>query len=53
MNPGGGASESTTHGTLGPQFPHISLLAVLVVLTAFDLLFLVAGQRQFRGKAVR
>src|SRR5258708_30562164 len=38
--------------SLVPQFPHLSLLAVLVALTVFDLLLLAAGLRQFRSKAV-
>jgi len=51
VNPLVYASEGL-RGTLVPQFPHLPLLAVLVVLTAFDGLFLAAGLRQFRGKAV-
>jgi hypothetical protein len=39
-------------GTLVPRFPHLSLLAVLVALTLFDVLLLAAGLRQFRSKAV-
>ena len=45
------ASEGL-RGTLVPQFPHIPVLAVLIALTAFDLLFLAAGLSQFRRKAV-
>ena len=51
VNPLVYASEGL-RGTLVPQFPHIPLLAVLIALTAFDLLFLAAGLRQFRRKAV-
>jgi hypothetical protein len=45
------ASEGL-RGTLVPQFPHLPLPAVLVVLAAFDALLLAAGLRQFWGKAV-
>ena len=38
--------------TLVPQFPHLSLAAVLVGLVIFDALLLTAGLRQFRNKAV-
>jgi len=51
VNPLVYASEGL-RGTLVPQFPHLSLLAVLIALTAFDALFLAAGLRQFRNKAV-
>jgi ABC-2 type transport system permease protein len=51
VNPLVYASEGL-RGTLVPQFPHLPLPAVLVVLTAFDALLLVAGLRQFWGKAV-
>jgi len=51
VNPLVYASEGL-RGTLVPQFPHLSLFAVLVVLTVFDVLFLVLGLRQFHGKAV-
>jgi ABC-2 type transport system permease protein len=51
INPLVYASEGL-RGTLVPQFPHLSLLAVLIALTAFDALFLAAGLRQFRNKAV-
>src|SRR5579863_3379676 len=51
INPLVYASEGL-RGTLVPQFPHLPLLAVLVGLAAFDALFLIAGLRQFRGKAV-
>jgi ABC-2 type transport system permease protein len=39
-------------GTLVPQFPHLSVLAVLVALTLFDAALLSIGLRQFHGKAV-
>jgi ABC-2 type transport system permease protein len=51
INPLVYASEGL-RGTLVPQFPHLSLGVVLVVLTAFDVLLLTAGLRQFRNKAV-
>jgi ABC-2 type transport system permease protein len=51
INPLVYASEGL-RATLVPQFPHLSLLLVLVVLTGFDILFLVVGLRQFRRKAV-
>jgi ABC-2 type transport system permease protein len=51
VNPLVYASEGL-RGTLVPQFPHLPLPAVLVALTAFDALLLVAGLRQFWGKAV-
>jgi ABC-2 type transport system permease protein len=51
VNPLVYASEGL-RGTLVPQFPHLSLLAVLVALTLFDALLLGVGLRQFRGKAV-
>jgi len=51
VNPLVYASEGL-RGTLVPQFPHISVKAVLAVLTAFDVLFLLVGLRQFHGKAV-
>ena len=51
VNPLVYASEGL-RGTLVPQFPHISVLVVLVALTVFDALFLAAGLRQFRRKAV-
>jgi ABC-2 type transport system permease protein len=51
INPLVYASEGL-RGTLVPQFPHLSLIAVLSALTAFDLLLLIAGLRQFRNKAV-
>jgi ABC-2 type transport system permease protein len=51
INPLVYASEGL-RGTLVPQFPHLSIVAVLVALTGFDVLLLVAGLRQFRSKAV-
>lgn len=51
VNPLVYASEGL-RGTLVPQFPHIPVLAVLIALTVFDLLFLAAGLFQFRRKAV-
>ncbi len=51
VNPLVYASEGL-RGTLVPQFPHIPVVAVLVALTCFDLLFLAAGLSQFRRKAV-
>lgn len=51
INPLVYASEGM-RGTLVPQFPHLSLVAVLVALTLFDAALLLGGLRQFRGKAV-
>lgn len=51
INPLVYASEGL-RGTLVPQFPHLSVLAVLIALAVFDALFLVAGLNQFRKKAV-
>jgi ABC-2 type transport system permease protein len=51
INPLVYASEGL-RGTLVPQFPHLSLLAVLIALLFFDSLLLTLGLRQFRGKAV-
>lgn len=51
VNPLVYASEGL-RGTLVPQFPHLSLLAVLLALMLFDVLLLGVGLRQFRGKAV-
>src|SRR5437016_10711078 len=51
INPLVYASEGL-RGTLVPQFPHLSLLVVLVALTLFDALLLATGLRQFRSKAV-
>jgi ABC-2 type transport system permease protein len=51
VNPLVYASEGL-RATLVPQFPHLSLLAVLVALTCFDALFLGVGLKQFHRKAV-
>jgi ABC-2 type transport system permease protein len=51
VNPLVYASEGL-RGTLVPQFPHLSVLAVLVALTLFDALLLGVGLRQFHRKAV-
>jgi ABC-2 type transport system permease protein len=51
VNPMVYASEGL-RGTLVPQFPHLSLLAVLSGLTLFDVVLLAAGLRQFNLKAV-
>ncbi len=51
INPLVYASEGL-RGTLVPQFPHLPLVAVLLVLLAFDSLLLMVGLRQFRRKAV-
>ena len=51
INPLVYASEGL-RGTLVPQFPHLSLVVVLVGLTLFDMLLLGLGLRQFRSKAV-
>jgi ABC-2 type transport system permease protein len=51
VNPLVYASEGL-RGTLVPQFPHLSLMAVLVALLFFDALLLGVGLRQFRRKAV-
>jgi ABC-2 type transport system permease protein len=51
INPLVYASEGL-RATLVPQFPHLSLLGVLVALMIFDTLLLMLGLRQFRKKAV-
>src|SRR5207249_12071334 len=51
INPLVYASEGL-RASLVPQFPHLSLLAVLLGLTLFDVLLLAMGLRQFRRKAV-
>src|ERR1700704_6895898 len=51
VNPLVYASEGL-RGTLVPQFPHLPVVAVLIMLTAFDVLLLSLGLRQFRNKAV-
>ena len=52
VNPLVYASEGL-RATLVPQFPHLSMAAVLVALLAFDALLLTVGLRQFEKKAVR
>ena len=51
LNPMVYASEGL-RGTLVPQFPHLSLLAVVAGLVFFNVLLLVIGLRQFRRKAI-
>lgn len=51
INPLVYASEGL-RAVLVPQFPHLSLMAVLIGLVIFDALLLTAGLRQFRNKAV-
>ena len=51
VNPLVYASEGL-RGTLVPQFPHLSVVAVLLALLIFDSLLLSIGLRQFRHKAV-
>ena len=51
INPLVYASEGL-RGTLVPQFPHLPLVAVLVMLFLFDVIFLALGLRQFDRKAV-
>ncbi len=51
VNPLVYASEGL-RGALVPQFPHLPIVAVLVGLLLFDVLFLLLGLRQFRKKAV-
>jgi ABC-2 type transport system permease protein len=51
INPLVYASEGM-RATLVPQFPHLSLVAILIMLVLFDLLLLVVGLRQFEKKAV-
>jgi ABC-2 type transport system permease protein len=51
VNPLVYASEGL-RGTLVPQFPHLSLIAVFAVLVFFDTLLLVLGLRQFHRKSV-
>ncbi len=51
INPLVYASEGL-RGTLVPQFPHLSITAVIVALFVFDVLLLVAGLRQFENKAI-
>jgi ABC-2 type transport system permease protein len=51
INPLAYASEGL-RATLVPQFPHLSMLLILVALVAFDVLLLVVGLRQFHKKAI-
>jgi len=51
VNPLVYASEGL-RGALVPQFPHLSAIAVLIALSVFDLLLLLAGLRQFQKKSV-
>ena len=51
INPLVYASEGL-RATLVPQFPHLSLTAVLIALTFFDVLLLVVGLQRFEKKAV-
>ena len=51
INPLVYASEGM-RATLVPQFPHLSITAVLIALLFFDVLLLVVGLRQFENKAV-
>ncbi len=51
INPLVYASEGL-RATLVPQFPHLWLPLILVALTAFDILLLALGLRQFQNKAV-
>jgi len=51
VNPVVYASEGL-RAALVPQFPHLSLLPVLVTLSVFDVLLLFVGIRTFCGKAV-
>jgi ABC-2 type transport system permease protein len=51
INPLVYASEGL-RGTLVPQFPHLSLAAVLAALFLFDVLLLAVGLRQFDQKAI-
>ena len=51
INPLVYASEGM-RATLVPQFPHLSIAAVLIALLFFDVLLLVVGLRQFEKKSV-
>jgi ABC-2 type transport system permease protein len=51
INPLVYASEGM-RATLVPQFPHLSMTAVLTALFFFDVLLLMVGLRQFEKKAV-
>jgi ABC-2 type transport system permease protein len=45
-------SSEGLRSALVPQFPHLSIAAILGALAGFDLVFLTFGLRQFRRKAV-
>ncbi len=51
INPLVYASEGL-RAALVPQFPHLSTVAILIVLTFFDILLLILGLRIFEKKAV-
>jgi len=51
VNPLVYASEGL-RGTMVPQFPHLSLLAVVVALVFFNALLPATGLHKFYGKAV-
>ena len=51
INPLVYASEGM-RASLVPQFPHLSIVAVIAALVFFDLLLLILGLRQFEKKAV-
>ena len=51
LNPLVYASEGL-RGTLAPQYPHISLVVVIVALAVTDVLLIVLGLRQFYRKAI-
>lgn len=51
VNPLVYASEGL-RGTMVPQFPHLSMVAVVVALVFFNAFLLVTGLRKFYGKAV-
>jgi ABC-2 type transport system permease protein len=51
LNPLVYASEGM-RATLAPQFPHLSITAVILALLFFDILLLLVGLRQFEKKAV-
>lgn len=51
VNPLVYASEGL-RGTMVPQFPHLSMLAVVLALVFFNAFLLVTGLRKFYGKAV-
>ena len=51
VNPLVYASEGL-RATLVPQFPHLSVMAVILALLFFDVLLLIVGLRQFEAKSV-